>query len=121
MPAGAGTGHGAWPPLGLYAQRMTVTARRITVLDGFEQRHDPLLITEPLQGNAIDDGYTWRGRITAIGGDDVLVRIKDSGLSSGCTILMEEPDGRYAATLLQPDDGRFLVLGAGPVPFAAHP
>jgi hypothetical protein len=54
-------------------------------------------------------------------GDDVLARIKDSSRSSGCTILTEEPEGRYAATLLQPDDGRFLVLGAGPVPFADHP
>ncbi|MFC7279107.1 hypothetical protein ACFQS1_34530 [Paractinoplanes rhizophilus] len=60
---------------------MTVTTRRITVLDGFDQRHEALLIMEPLQGNAIDDGYTWRGRITAIEGDDVLARIKSSSLS----------------------------------------
>jgi hypothetical protein len=76
---------------------------------------------EPLQGNAIDDGYTWRGRITAIEGDDVLVRIKSSSLSSGCTILTEEPEGRYAAALIRPDGGSFLALGAGPVPFADHP
>jgi hypothetical protein len=100
---------------------MTVTARRITVLDGYNQRHEALLIMEPLQGNAIDDGYTWRGRITAIEGDDVLARIKNFSLSSGCTILTEEPEGRYAATLLRPDGGSYLALGAGPVPFADHP
>jgi hypothetical protein len=101
---------------------MTVTARRITVLDGFDQRHEALLVMEPLQGNAIDDGYTWRGRITAVeGDDDVLARIKSSSLSSGCTLLTQEPEGRYAATLLRPDDGSFLALGAGPVPFADHP
>jgi hypothetical protein len=100
---------------------MTVTARKITVLDGFDQRHEALLVMEPLQGNAIDDGYTWRGRITAIEGDDVLARIKNSSLSSGCTIPTEEPEGRYAATLLRPDGGSFLALGAGPVPFTDHP
>jgi hypothetical protein len=88
------------------------------VLDGFDQRHEALLVMEPLQSNAIDDGYTWRGRITAIEGDDVLARIKSSSLSSGCTIV---PEGRYAATLLRPDGGSFLALGTGPVPFADHP
>jgi hypothetical protein len=90
-------------------------------LDGFYQRHEALLVMEPLQGNAINDGYTWRGRITAIEGDDVLARIKGSKLSSGCTVLTEEPEGRCSATLLPPDGGSFLALGAGPVPFADRP
>ena len=30
----------------------------MTVLDGYDQRHDALLVMEPLQGNAIDDGYS---------------------------------------------------------------
>ena len=66
---------------------MTVTARTITVLDGFDQRHE------------------------AVRGDDVPARIKSSGVSSGRTILAQEPQGRYAATLLRPDGSSFLALG----------
>lgn len=76
---------------------------------------------QPLQGNAIDDGYTWRGQINVIEGDDVLARIKSASLSSGCTILTDVPEGRYAATLLRSDGGSFLALGTGPVPFADRP
>src|SRR4051812_21967753 len=67
MPAGAGTGHGAWPSLGLYARRMTVTAHRITILDGFEQRHEALV--KPPQRpavrafRALPTMWTIRGRI----------------------------------------------------------
>ncbi|MDQ0365074.1 hypothetical protein [Catenuloplanes indicus] len=72
---------------------MTGTTRDATAADDLDQRHEPVLFTEPLRGDAIDDGYTGQEKITAVQGDDVLDRLKTSGFSSGCTILTQEPQG----------------------------
>jgi hypothetical protein len=98
---------------------MDATPRQITIVDNFDDQHEGVLILYTAPGFN-RDGYTWRGRITAVAGDPLLARIKGASLSSGCTILTREPEGRYEATLTRDDHG-FIAQGIGPAPLADQP
>jgi hypothetical protein len=98
----------------------TTTPQNVTVLDGTGEPHEAVLILDT-RPRTNDEGYTWRGQITAVEGDEILAAIKSSKLSSGCTMLTSELEGRYEITLRKTPTGSFIALGIGRVPLSNEP
>jgi hypothetical protein len=98
----------------------TPTGRQVAILDNFDEPHEAMLALDT-RPRSRDDGYTWRGQIIALEGDDLLARIKSSSLASGCTMLTADPEGRFEVTLRRTDAGGFTALGVGAIPFSSQP
>ncbi len=98
---------------------MSPIGRQVTILDGFAEPHEAILVLDE-RPRARDDGYTWRGQIVALEGDELLARIKGRSLASSCTMLTACPEGRFDVTLRLSDAGGFTALGIGPLPFSSE-